>query len=49
MRFNLTPWDIKMPDAYAFVEYSRRHTNQDPVVTQPINGDRIFAGALVRY
>jgi hemolysin activation/secretion protein len=52
LRFNVTPWDPNQPDAYAFVEYSRRRTTNDlaaPFSISTLNGDRIFAGALIRY
>jgi hemolysin activation/secretion protein len=52
MRFNLVPWDVNMLDAYAFVEYSRRRTTNDvppPTPGNTLNGDRVFAGALIRY
>ena len=44
MRLNLVPWENLMPDGYGFVEWSRRRTN-DPA----LNGNRVFAGLLLRY
>lgn len=52
MRFNLLPWNANQPDGYAFVEYSRRHATNDippPSAASTLNGDRVFAGALIRY
>ena len=44
MRFNGAPWANWMPDSYGFIEWSRRYA------TAPtLNGDRIFAGLLLRY
>ncbi len=43
-RFNLTPWNNLMPDAYSFVEWSHRMTT----VTS-LQGDRIFTGIVLRY
>jgi hypothetical protein len=33
-----------MPNAYGFVEWSRRYTNETT-----LNGDRIFVGMLLQY
>jgi hypothetical protein len=44
MRFSLAPWTELMPDGYGFVEWSRRKTNDET-----LNGDRVFAGILLRY
>jgi hemolysin activation/secretion protein len=44
IRFNGAPWANWMPDSYGFIEWSRRYTNE-PLM----NGDRIFAGLLLRY
>jgi hemolysin activation/secretion protein len=49
LRFNVTPWNQEMPDAYAFVEYSRRTTTDDTALGTNLSGDRIFTGALIRY
>lgn len=43
-RFNLTPWNNFMPDAYSFVEWSHRETSY-----APLRGERIFAGIVLRY
>lgn len=43
-RFLLSPWTDWAPDGYGFVEWSRRRTT-DGV----LNGDRIFAGLMLRY
>lgn len=44
MRYNLVPAVDPMPNAYGFVEWSRRYTNETA-----LNGDRIFAGLLLQY
>jgi hemolysin activation/secretion protein len=43
-RFNLPPWATDVPSTYAFVEWSRRTTNE-----ASLNGDRIFCGLLLQY
>jgi hemolysin activation/secretion protein len=45
VRFNLAPWNDAMLESYAFAEWSRRKVAADP----RLDGDRIFAGILLRY
>jgi hemolysin activation/secretion protein len=45
VRLNSAPANDNLPNASAFIEYSRRHSSDDPTLT----GSRIFAGALIRY
>jgi hemolysin activation/secretion protein len=44
MRMNVMPPSPDMPNAYGFVEWSRRYTNDTP-----LNGDRILTGFLLQY
>jgi hemolysin activation/secretion protein len=44
MRYNVIPASDQMPNAYGFVEWSRRYTNETA-----LNGDRIFVGMLLQY
>jgi hemolysin activation/secretion protein len=44
MRYNFLPAFDPVPNAYGFVEWSRRYTNETV-----LNGDRIFAGFLLQY
>lgn len=44
LRTSLVPWADYMPDGYGFVEWSRRKAD-NPL----LEGDRIFAGLLLRY
>jgi hemolysin activation/secretion protein len=43
-RFTLTPWNNTMPDSYSFVEWSHRSTSY-----VPLQGERVFAGMVLRY
>jgi hypothetical protein len=44
MRVNIVPPSDQMPNAYGFVEWSRRYTNETA-----LDGDRIFTGLLLQY
>lgn len=44
-RFNIAPLNAFMPEAYGFVEWSRRQVDVNP----RLNGDRIFTGIVLRY
>jgi len=44
MRYNLIPVLPDMPNAYGFVEWSRRYTNETI-----LNGDRILVGLMLQY
>jgi hemolysin activation/secretion protein len=44
-RFNIAPLNEHLPEAYGFVEWSRRQVDVNPF----LNGDRIFAGVVLRY
>lgn len=43
-RFFVQPWADWVPDGYGFVEWSRRHATNSA-----LDGDRLFAGVLLRY
>jgi hemolysin activation/secretion protein len=43
-RVSLAP-SVDMPDLYGFLEWSHRQVDQDP----RLNGDRVFAGIVLRY
>jgi hemolysin activation/secretion protein len=44
MRVNIVPPSDQMPNAYGFVEWSRRYTNETA-----LDGDRISTGLLLQY
>lgn len=44
VRFLMSPWADLMPDGYGFIEWSRRRNT-----VSTLDGDRLFAGILLRY
>jgi hypothetical protein len=44
VRFLVPAWAEMVPDGYGFIEWSRRTTT-----TPSLDGDRLFAGILLRY
>jgi len=44
MRFNVPAWNDMVPDGYGFIEWSHRRATDTT-----LDGDRIFAGMLLRY
>jgi hypothetical protein len=44
-RFNIAALNEFTPEAYGFVEWSRREVEVNP----RLNGDRIFTGIVLRY